>query len=179
MSDNKDNLEKAAHYWKNKDPKKYASMLSKLRAERKKKGSKERATQQVLQAKRREKGGAGVKAGHNGTGHSKNQMKTKTGSAVKRFQSSEKKSNAKLSIDRKNNSEGYGAGNTRNIPQSLNRGRHHADPKKLARWKKSMKKSDLTIEDLQTLLLIKAHETGRTDLVKALSDTASLKKLID
>ena len=128
---------KGPNYWKDKDPARYKKELARLRRERKKPGSKERGYQQVLQAKRRENGGPGTKAGQNGkSGHSSGHMKTKTGTAVKRYQSSEKKAGTKLSIDRKNNNKGYGEGNTRNIPQKLNRGRHHADEKKVKDWQK-------------------------------------------
>jgi len=169
-------LEKGPNYWKDKNPAKYKKMLGKLANERKKPGSKERGMQQVLQAKRREKGGAGVKAGKDGSGHSKGHMKTKTGSAVARYQSSEKKAGTKLSIDRKDNSKGYAAGNTRNIPQKLNRGRHKADPKKLAAWRGKLKKSDLTIEDLYIIMLAKALKSKDESLLKAVRqiDTASL-----
>lgn len=161
-------LQKGPNYWKDKNPAKYRKMLNKLKSERKKPGSKERAYQQVLQAKRREKGGKGVKAGHDGNGHSKGRMTTKTGSAVKRYQSSEKKAGTKLSIDRKDNKKGYAAGNTRNIPQKLNRGRHKADPKKVENWRKKLKKSELTIDDFKTLLMAKALHSGNENLASSI-----------
>jgi hypothetical protein len=162
-------LEKAAHYWKDKDPKKYKQMLGKLKNERNKPGSKERAYQQVLQAKRRERGGAGTKAGSNGSkGHSKNRMKSDTATAVGKYKSSEKKAGTKLSPDRKNNSEGYGSGNVRNVPQKLNRGRHHVDQKKLSQWKKKLKKMNISYDDFKTLLTAKASETGHDELAKSL-----------
>jgi len=124
-------LNKAAHYWKNKDPKKYAAALKRLRSERKTPGHKERATQQVLQGKRREKGGSGTTAGQGGkSGHSSGHNKQKTGSAVKRFQSSEKKAGTKLSQDRIDNNKGYTSSNVRNVPQDLNRGDENNKKKK-------------------------------------------------
>lgn len=116
-------LVKAAHYWKNKDPKKYRAMLNKLKNERKKPGSKERGYQQVLQAKRREKGGSGTTSGQNGKkGHSSGRMKSDTATAAKRYAAAEKKHGKKMSIDRKNNNKGYGEGNTRLISQKYNKG---------------------------------------------------------
>lgn len=69
-------LNKGPNYWKDKDPAKYKKMLSKLSRQRKTPGHKERGYQQVLQAKRREKGGAGTKSGQNGhKGHASGHMK--------------------------------------------------------------------------------------------------------
>jgi len=116
-------LSKGPNYWKDKDPKKYAKMLGKLKSERKKPGSKERGYQQVLQAKRREKGGAGTTSGQNGkSGHSSGHMKTSTGTAAKRYASAEAEYGKKMSINRKNNNKGYAAGNTELISQKYNRG---------------------------------------------------------
>ncbi len=116
-------LEKAAHYWKNKNPKEYRKRLNKLKSERKKPGSKERGYQQVLQAKRRDRGGSGTTSGQDGkSGHSSDHMKTSTGSAAKRYASAEAKHGKKMSINRKNNQKGYGAGNTELISQKYNKG---------------------------------------------------------
>lgn len=164
VSNCKEILMKGPNYYKDKDPAKYKKMLNKLAKERKTKGHKERATQQVLQAKRREKGGPGTTAGQNGkSGHSSGHMKASTGSAAKRFASSEKKSNEKLSIDRKDNNKGYESGNTRNVPQRLNRGSHKVDPKKLKNWKKKLKKS----EDVEMLksILIKNHGSDNAETI--------------
>ena len=167
--ENLEELEKAAHYWKDKDPAKYKAMLSKLKRERKTPGHKERAQQQVLQAKRRERGGKGTTAGQNGkSGHSSGHMKGNQGAPVKRYQSSEKKAGTKLSPDRKDNNKGYAAGNVRNIPQKLNRGRHKADEKKVKDWKKKLKKHNISVEDFTLLLRAKALQNGREDLEKAL-----------
>lgn len=116
-------LTKGPNYWKDKDPAKYKKMLSKLRRNRKTPGHKERGYQQVLQAKRREKGGPGTKSGQNGkSGHSSGRLKTKTGSAVKRYASAEKKHGKKMSMNRKNNNKGYGSGNVELISQKYNQG---------------------------------------------------------
>jgi hypothetical protein len=116
-------LSKAAHYWKNKNPAKYKKMLSKLRRERKTPGHKERGYQQVLQAKRREKGGAGTKSGQKGRkGHASGHMKTRTGTAAKRYASAEKKHGKKMSMNRKNNNRGYASGNVKLISQKYNKG---------------------------------------------------------
>ena len=152
-----ESLAKGPNYWKDKDPAKYKQMLNKLKRDRKTVGHKERATQQVLQAKRRERGGAGTKTGN---GHAKGKMNQDTGSAAKRFQSSEKKAGSKLSIDRKDNAKGYGAGNTRNVPQNLNRGRHNVDSKKLKDWKNRLKKNSIADEDFITYMTVKAMNKG-------------------
>ena len=124
-------LNKAAHYWKDKDPAKYKKMLGKLSSDRKTVGHKERATQQVLQGKRREKGGSGTTAGQNGkSGHSSGHNKQDTGSAAKKFAASEKKAGTKLSQDRKDNNKGYTSSNVRNVPQALNRGDENNKKKK-------------------------------------------------
>lgn len=133
-------LNKGPNYWKDKDPAKYRKMLNKLKRERKTPGSKERGYQQVLQAKRRENGGSGTTAGQHGkNGHSSGKMHSKTGSAVKRYASAEKKRGRKMSLDRKNNNKGYGEGNVRLAPQELNRGDEN-NKKKKDWYKKSKKK---------------------------------------
>lgn len=162
-------LAKGPNYWKDKNPAKYKQMLNKLKRDRKTPGHKERAQQQVLQAKRRERGGSGTTAGQNGkSGHSGGKMKGDHGSAVKRYQSSEKKAGTKLSPDRKDNNKGYAAGNVRNIPQKLNVGRHKADEKKVSEWRKKLKKHNLKLEDFMTLLQVRALENNQEELYKAL-----------
>lgn len=137
----KDELVKGPNYWKDRDPAKYKKMLGKLASERKKPGSKERGYQQVLQAKRREKGGKGTTAGQKGhKGHKSGHMKTSTGAAAKRYASAEKKAGQKMSIDRKNNNKGYESSNTRLAPQSLNRGDENNKKKKEWYKKKDKKK---------------------------------------
>ena len=164
--ENKEEMEellKAAHYWKDKDPAKYKKMLAELKSGRKTPGHKERATQQVLQAKRRENGQPGTTT--NG-GHSKGKMKQDTGSAAKNFQNSEKKAGTKLSIDRKDNGKGYESGNTRNVPQDLNRGRHNVDEKKLKSWKDKLKKSNISEENFTTMMTARALENGDDKLAQ-------------
>lgn len=116
-------LNKGPNYWKDKDPAKYKKMLNKLKRERKTPGSKERGYQQVLQAKRRERGGSGTTSGQNGrSGHASGHMKTSTGSAAKRYASAEKKHGKKMSMNRKNNNKGYASGNVELISQKYNKG---------------------------------------------------------
>ena len=132
-------LTKGPNYWKDKDPAKYKKMLNKLGKDRKTVGHKERGTQQVLQAKRREKGGSGTTSGQNGkNGHSSGNMSSSTGSAAKRYATAEKKHGRKMSLDRKNNNKGYGEGNVRLAPQELNRGDENNKKKK--DWYKKNKK---------------------------------------
>lgn len=126
-----EDLNKGPNYYKDKDPAKYKKMLAKLRRERKTPGSKERGYQQVLQAKRRERGGSGTTSGQNGkSGHSSGNMKSGTGAAAKKYASAEKKHGRKMSMDRKNNNKGYGEGNVRLAPQELNRGDENNKKKK-------------------------------------------------
>lgn len=127
-------LSKGPNYQKQKygkDSPQYKKALADLRRERKTPGSKERGYQQVLQGKRRERGGSGTKSGQNGkSGHSSGHNKQDTGTAAKRFAASEKKAGRKLSQDRKDNSKGYTASNVRNVPQELNRGDENNKKKK-------------------------------------------------
>lgn len=137
----KDELVKGPNYWKDRNPAKYKKMLAKLARERKTPGSKERGYQQVLQAKRRENGGKGTTAGQKGSkGHKSGHMKTKTGTAAKRYAAAEKKAGQKMSIDRKNNNKGYESSNTRLAPQRLNRGDENNKKKKEWYKKKDKKK---------------------------------------
>ena len=52
------------------------------------------------------------------------------------------------------------------VPEKLNRGRHTVDPKKLANWKKKLKKNDMTFDDLFTL--VKAKIINDDDLQEVL-----------
>ena len=117
-------------------------------------GSWQRAQTKADDALRRQKG-------KNGTAHKKSKGLGSRKSIVKQTQSAEKKTGQKLSPDRKNNGEGYAAKNTRMVPEKLNRGRHHVDPKKLASWKKRLKKAvpDISADELITMVLAKAQET--------------------
>ena len=155
-------LMKGPNYWKDKDPKKYRAMLNKLKNERKKPGSKERGYQQVLQAKRRERGGSGTKSGQNGkSGHSSGRMKSDTATAVKRYTSKEKKHGKKMSMDRKNNNKGYGDGNVRLISQKYNKGDEKYSKK--APELKKFKESPYA-EYIGTLIKTRAAELNKEDL---------------
>lgn len=135
----KDELVKGPNYYKDRNPAKYKKMLAKLASERKKPGSKERGYQQVLQAKRREKGGAGTTAGQKGRkGHKSGHLKTSTGKAAASYSKKEKKYGQKMSLDRKNNDKGYESGNVRMAPAKLNRGDENNKKKK--EWYKKHKK---------------------------------------
>lgn len=105
--------------------------------------------------------------GKNGTASKKSSGLGDRKSIVKQMKSAEKKTGQKLSPDRKNNAKGYAAGNTRAIPQNLNRGRHTADPKKLASWRKRLKKADIDVDDFLTLLKAKMLMKGE-ELLKIL-----------
>lgn len=134
-------LSKGPNYYKDRDPKKYAKMLGKLKRDRKTKGHKEEATQKVLQARRREKGAPGTKSGQNGrSGHANGHDKSSTASAVKKLQNAQKKSGQRLSLDRKNNSRGYESKNVRMVPDKLNRGDEENKAKKAYLKNKSKKK---------------------------------------
>ena len=131
-----------------------AACLAKLKHAKKTPGSWQRAQTKADDALRRQKG-------KNGTAHKKSKGLGSRKSIVKQTQSAEKKTGQKLSPDRKNNGEGYAAKNTRMVPEKLNRGRHHVDPKKLASWKKRLKKAvpDISADELITMVLAKAQET--------------------
>jgi len=138
--------------------------MNKLTAKRHTPGSKERAWNKADGAARRDRGA-------NGTAHakSKGRMKDRK-SFIKRFQHDEKKTGSKLSPDRRQNDTGYTSSNVRNVPEKLNRGRHHVDPKKLRAWQKRLKKCDVTEDQLYTYLLAKAHEHADTVLISYLED---------
>ena len=132
-------LNKAAHYWKDKDPAKYRKMLAKLKSDRKKPGSKERGYQQILQSKRRQRGGVGTTAGQHGhKGHAKGKLKEDTGKAAAKYAKAEKKHGRKMSPDRINNNKGYESSNVKLAPQEYNRGDENNKKKK--EWYKKQKK---------------------------------------
>ena len=106
--------------------------------------------------------------GKNGTAHKKSKGLGSRKEIIDKMKSAEKKTGQVLSPDRKDNSKGYSADNVRAVPKSLNRGRHHVDPKKLESWRKKLKKSNLTADELFTLILAKAEEEGNTVLVESL-----------
>ena len=76
--------------------------------------------------------------------------------------------NTTLSPDRKDNSKGYSASNTRMVPKKLNRGRHKVNPEKLKNWHKRLKKSSLSPKNLLTLMRAWAYNRGDEELAKAL-----------
>ena len=138
------------------------SCLKKLKANKKKPGHWQRAQTKFDDAKRREKG-------KNGTASKKSKgLASSRKKFVSKFKNDEKKSGEKLSPDRINNERGYESKNVRNIKESLNRGRHKVDQKKLSAWRKKMKKSNIQPEDLLTLLRAYALNKGNDELAKAL-----------
>jgi len=129
-----------------------ASCLKKLAANKKKVGHYLHEHKVADDALRRQKG-------KNGTAHKKSSGLGSRESIIKQTHAAEAKSGQVLSPDRKDNSKGYSAKNTRMVPPELNRGRHHVDKKKLAAWKKRLKKGDITEDELYTFILAKADET--------------------
>jgi hypothetical protein len=138
-----------------------SACLKKLASNKKKPGHWQRAQTKADDALRRQKG-------KNGTAHKKSSGLGSRDSIVKQTQSAERKTGEKLSPDRKNNGKGYAASNTRMVPEKLNRGRHHVDPKKLRDWKNKMKKCDLDTASLFTLL--KANAQDYPDLLGFLEE---------
>lgn len=112
-----------------------SSCLKNLRRDKKTPGHWQRAQTKADDALRRQKG-------KNGTAKKKSKGLGSRDSIVKQVKNAEKKTGQKLSPDRKNNGEGYAASNTRMVPEKLNRGRHKVDGKKLAEWRKKLKKND-------------------------------------
>ena len=133
--------------------------LKKLAAAKKTPGSAQRAQTKADDALRRQDG-------KNGTASHKSSGRGNRKDIVKQHQSAEKRTGQKLSPDRKDNGKGYAKGNTRSIPEKLNRGRHTADPKKLATWRKNLKKHNLTPMEMGTLLRAKAYESGDSAIIE-------------
>ncbi len=139
-----------------------SACLKKLASNKKKPGHWQRAQTKADDALRRQKG-------KNGTASKKSSGLGSRKSIVKQTQSAEKKTGEKLSPDRKNNDKGYAASNTRMVPEKLNRGRHHVDPKKLRAWKKKLKKSELDTASLYTLMKAKYQDNEEiTELLKSI-----------
>lgn len=134
--------------------------LNKLAHDKKTPGHWQRAQTKADDALRRQDG-------KNGTASHKSSGRGSRASIVKQTQSAEKKTGQKLSPDRKNNSKGYAAKNTRMVPEKLNRGRHKVDPKKLSAWKKRLKKCDIDEDTFMTLLRLRAEESNQ-ELAKSL-----------
>lgn len=138
------------------------SCLKKLSANKKKPGHWQRAQTKADDALRRQDG-------KNGTASHKSSGRGNRKDIVKQHQSAEKRTGEKLSPDRRDNSKGYASSNTRSVPEKLNRGRHKVDPKKLANWRKRMKKANINMDDLSTLLQSKLYEAGNESLAKTLA----------
>ena len=128
-----------------------SACLSKLAANKKKPGHWQRAQTKADDALRRQDG-------KNGTASKKSSGRGNRKSIVNQIQRAERKTGEKLSPDRKDNSKGYAASNTRAVPEKLNRGRHKVDSKKLANWRKRVKKSELDTASLITLAKSLAYE---------------------
>jgi len=124
-----------------------SACLKKLKTARHTPGTYHRNHEQADSALRRQDG-------KNGTASHKSSGRGSREKIVSQMKNAEKKTGQKLSADRKNNAKGYDSKNVRAIPEKLNRGRHKADPKKLAAWRKRLKKSDIDFDDF--LLLLKA-----------------------
>ena len=145
--------------------------LKKLKKAKKTPGSWQRAQTKADDALRRQKG-------KNGTASKKSSGLGSRKSIVKQTKTAERKTGQKLSPDRKNNSKGYAAKNTRMVPEKLNRGRHHVDPKKLAAWKKKLKKSDMSIEDLRQILVTRVLQTlEKNDKLRAMQSSPDIKSI--
>lgn len=129
--------------------------MSKLTKQRKTPGHYQRAQRKADSALRRQDG-------KNGTASKKSSGRGSRKAIVKQHQAAEKRTGQKLSPDRKNNSKGYSAKNVRSVPEKLNRGRHKVDTKKLAAWRKNLKKSDISFEDFKAFLLLKVAKQNNT-----------------
>lgn len=135
------------------------SCLNKLAANKKKPGHWQRAQTKADDALRRQDG-------KNGTAHHKSKGRGDRDSIVRQVKTAERKTGEKLSPDRRNNDMGYAASNTRMVPEKLNRGRHTVDPKKLASWRKKLKKNNVSEEEFLTL--IKAKLANDPELLEML-----------
>lgn len=143
-----------------------SACLKKLRTNKKKPGHYLHLHKLADDSLRRQKG-------KNGTASKKSKGLGSRKEIIGKMKAAEKKTGQVLSPDRVDNSKGYSSDNVRAVPKSLNRGRHHVDPKKLESWRKRLKKSELTAEELFTLILAKAQEEGQDLLVEALSKVLS------
>lgn len=140
-----------------------SSCLKKLATNKKKPGHYLHEHKVADDALRRQKG-------KNGTAHKKSKGLGSRKQIIAQTHAAEKKTGQVLSPDRKDNSKGYSPSNTRMVPKSLNRGRHHVDGKKLRAWQKRLKKSDTSYDEFYTYLLAKANETADTALLSLLED---------
>ena len=138
-----------------------ATCLKKLRIAKKTPGTWQRSQTKADDSLRRQ-------AGKNGTAHKKSKGLGTRKEIVDKIQSAEKKTGQKLSPDRKNNELGYTSSNVRAVPENLNRGRHKVDPKKLKRWQDTIKKSNVSAKDLNSLLILMSLEKGDKELAQML-----------
>lgn len=128
-----------------------SSCLKKLKTAKHTPGHWQRAQTQADGALRRERAENGTAKGTSvDNGNRKDIMDKMT--------AAEKKAGEKLSPDRKNNGKGYKNSNVRAIPEKLNVGRHNADEKKIAEWKKKLKKCDISTDELAVLVAAKLLE---------------------
>ena len=135
-----------------------SSCLKKLKTAKHTPGHYLRAHKQADDALRRQDG-------KNGTASKKSSGRGSRKEIVDKMQRAEKKTGQKLSADRISNDKGYSSSNVRAVPEKLNRGRHKVDAKKLAAWKKKIKKSDISQDDLAKSLT-KLHQIKSEDAVK-------------
>ena len=140
-----------------------SSCLKKLASNKKKVGHYLHEHKVADDALRRQKG-------KNGTAHKKSSGLGSRKSIIRQTHTAEAKAGQVLSPDRKDNSKGYSASNTRMVPPKLNRGRHHVDGKKLRAWQKRLKKTDASYEEFYTYLLAKAEEAGDAATVRELEE---------
>ena len=87
---------------------------------------------------------------------------------IDKVKSEEKKTGQVVSLDRKDNKKGYTPSNVRGVDPKLNRGRHKVDPKKLAAWKKKLKKHNIELDELMQILLMKSSTYNQADIESAL-----------
>ena len=139
------------------------SCLNKLSSAKKKPGNYLHEHKVADDALRRQKG-------KNGTAHKKTKGLGTRKQIIAKVKAGEKKAGTVLSPDRISNDKGYSPSNTRMVPKELNRGRHHVDGKKLANWRKRLKKTDLTDEQFYTMVLCKAQETNDQELLTLLGE---------
>lgn len=149
-----------------------SSCLSKLASNKKKVGHYLHEHKVADDALRRQKG-------KNGTAHKKSSGLGSRKSIISQTRSAEARTGQVLSPDRKDNSKGYSASNTRMVPPELNRGRHHVDKKKLAAWKKKLKKTEVTEEELYTYILAKAVGTELATELEQMSPTDVMAFIFD
>lgn len=143
-----------------------SSCLKKLASNKKKVGHYLHEHKVADDALRRQKG-------KNGTAHKKSSGLGSRKSLIRQTHAAEAKAGQVLSPDRKDNAKGYSASNTRMVPPELNRGRHHVDKKKLAAWKKKLKKSEVSDEEFYTYLLARAsQDTSNPELSSYLETSA-------